>query len=185
MTRSFLQPYRLSIGDFSTHEFWSIEDAKWMRYALTLAQRGAELGEVPVGAILVHNQEIIGQGFNEPIGRHDATAHAEIIALRNACLRLNNYRLPLGTTLYVTLEPCTMCIGALIHARVDKLIYAASEPRAGMVGSQMDLSIQPFYNHKIQAYRGLRREHSSQILKGFFRKRRQAAKKNKANAKTI
>lgn len=78
-----------------------------------------------------------------------------------------------------------MCIGALIHARVDKLIYAASEPRAGMVGSQMDLSIQPFYNHKIQAYRGLCREHSSQILKGFFRKRRQAAKKNKANAKTI
>lgn len=185
MTRSFLQPYRLSIGDFSTHEFWTIEDAKWMRYALTLAQRGAELGEVPVGAVLVHDQEIIGQGFNEPIGRQDATAHAEIIALRNACLRLNNYRLPLGTTLYVTLEPCTMCIGALIHARIDKLIYAASEPRAGMVGSQMDLSIQPFYNHNIQAYRGLCSEYSSQILKDFFRKRRQAAKKNKANPKTI
>lgn len=185
MTRSFLQRHRLSISDLSTLEFWSIEDAKWMQYALTLAQRGADLGEVPVGAILVHNKEIIGQGFNEPIGRHDATAHAEIIALRNACLKLNNYRLPLGTTLYVTLEPCTMCIGALIHARVGKLVYAASEPRAGMVGSQMDLSIQPFYNHHIQAYRGLCSEHSSQILKDFFRKRRQAAKKNKVNSKTI
>ena len=185
MTRSFLQPHRLSIGDLSTHDFWSIEDAKWMQYALRLAQRGAKLGEVPVGAVLVCDQEIIGQGFNEPIGRHDATAHAEIIALRSACLKLNNYRLPLGTTLYVTLEPCTMCIGALIHARVDKLVYAASEPRAGMVGSQMDLSIQPFYNHHIQVYKGLCSEHSSQILKVFFRKRRQAAKKNKANKKTI
>ena len=161
----------------ATDEFWSVEDVKWMHEALNLAKQGAEHGEVPVGAILVHNQQIIGQGFNEPIGRHDATAHAEIIALRDACRRLNNYRLPLQTTLYVTLEPCTMCIGALIHARVDRLIYAASEPRAGMVGSQMNLAAESFYNHRIQVYKGLCREHSSQMLKAFFRQRRQASKR--------
>ena len=150
-----------------------------MQAALKLANQGAEHGEVPVGAILIHNQQVIGQGFNEPIGRHDATAHAEIVALRDACMRLNNYRLPLKTTLYVTLEPCTMCIGALIHARVDRLLYAASEPRAGMVGSQMNLAAEPFYNHSIQVHKGLCREHSSQMLKAFFRERRQALKNNK------
>ena len=156
--------------------FWSVEDIKWMTEALKLAKQGADHGEVPVGAILVHNQQIIGQGFNEPIGRHDATAHAEIVALRDACTRLQNYRLPLQTTLYVTLEPCTMCVGALIHARVDRLVYAASEPRAGMVGSQMNLAEQPFYNHHMQVDTGLCCEHSSQMLKDFFRQRRKAAK---------
>ena len=150
-----------------------------MQEALELAKQGAAREEVPVGAILVHNQQVIGQGFNEPIGRHDATAHAEIVALRDACMRLNNYRLPLQTTLYVTLEPCTMCIGALIHARVDRLIYAASEPRAGMVGSQMDLAAQPFYYHSIQVHKGLCSENSSQMLKAFFRERRQALKNSK------
>lgn len=159
--------------------FWSLQDVKWMQQALLLAKQGAALGEVPVGAILVHNQQIIGQGFNEPIGRHDATAHAEIVALREACKRLENYRLPLQTTLYVTLEPCTMCIGALIHARVGRLVYAASEPRAGMVGSQMNLPTQPFYNHNIQVHKGLCCEPSSQMLKHFFRERRRAAKKSK------
>ena len=174
-----LQPFQAVNYQLATDEFWSVEDVKWMHEALNLAKQGAEHGEVPVGAILVHNQQIIGQGFNEPIGRHDATAHAEIIALRDACRRLNNYRLPLQTTLYVTLEPCTMCIGALIHARVDRLIYAASEPRAGMVGSQMNLAAESFYNHRIQVYKGLCREHSSQMLKAFFRQRRQASKQNK------
>lgn len=174
-----LQPFQAVNYQLATDEFWSVEDVKWMHEALNLAKQGAEHGEVPVGAILVHNQQIIGQGFNEPIGRHDATAHAEIIALRDACTRLNNYRLPLQTTLYVTLEPCTMCIGALIHARVDRLIYAASEPRAGMVGSQMNLAAESFYNHRIQVYKGLCREHSSQMLKAFFRERRQASKRKK------
>lgn len=174
-----LQPFQAVNYQLATDEFWSVEDVKWMHEALNLAKQGAEHGEVPVGAILVHNQQIIGQGFNEPIGRHDATAHAEIIALRDACRRLNNYRLPLQTTLYVTLEPCTMCIGALIHARVDRLIYAASEPRAGMVGSQMNLAAEPFYNHRIQVYKGLCHEHGSQMLKDFFRQRRQASKQNK------
>ena len=172
-----LQPFQAVNYQLATDEFWSVEDVKWMHEALNLAKQGAEHGEVPVGAILVHNQQIIGQGFNEPIGRHDATAHAEIIALRDACRRLNNYRLPLQTTLYVTLEPCTMCIGALIHARVDRLIYAASEPRAGMVGSQMNLAAESFYNHRIQVHKGLCREHSSQMLKAFFRQRRQASKR--------
>ena len=184
-----LPPYRLSdsllvdiklISErIKTSIYWSVEDIKWMQAALKLANQGAEHGEVPVGAILIHNQQVIGQGFNEPIGRHDATAHAEIVALRDACMRLNNYRLPLKTTLYVTLEPCTMCIGALIHARVDRLLYAASEPRAGMVGSQMNLAAEPFYNHSIQVHKGLCCEHSSQMLKAFFRERRQALKNNK------
>lgn len=174
-----LQPYQLASSLISAGTFWLIEDFKWMQKALKLAKQGAAREEVPVGAILVHNQQVIGQGFNEPIGRHDATAHAEIVALRDACMRLNNYRLPLQTTLYVTLEPCTMCIGALIHARVDRLIYAASEPRAGMVGSQMNLAAQPFYNHSIQVHKGLCSEHSSQMLKAFFRERRQALKNSK------
>jgi len=150
-----------------------------MTEALKLAKQGAEKEEVPVGAVLVHNQQIIGQGFNEPIGRCDATAHAEIVALRDACTRLKNYRLPLKTTLYVTLEPCTMCMGAMIHARVDRLVYAAHEPRAGMLGSQMNLAEQPFYNHRMQVDAGLCREHSSQMLKDFFRQRRKVAKANR------
>jgi len=174
-----LQPYQLASSLILASTFWLIEDFKWMQKALKLAKQGAAREEVPVGAILVHNQQVIGQGFNEPIGRHDATAHAEIVALRDAGMRLNNYRLPLQTTLYVTLEPCTMCIGALIHARVDRLIYAASEPRAGMVGSQMNLAAQPFYNHSIQVHKGLCSEHSSQMLKAFFRERRQALKNSK------
>lgn len=174
-----LQPHLSEGQQLTTNTFWSIQDVQWMKYALTLAKQGAECGEVPVGAVLVHDEVIIGSGFNEPIGRHDATAHAEIVALRDACQRLNNYRLPLHTTLYVTLEPCTMCVGALIHARVDRLIYAASEPRAGMVGSQMNLPAEPFYNHRIKTYQGLFAEHSSQMLKIFFRQRRQMAKKNK------
>lgn len=175
----FLKPYHIAYDEISCRTFWTLDDVKWMRYALALAQRGAERGEVPVGAILVYEQAIIGSGFNEPIGRHDATAHAEIVALRAACLHLKNYRLPSQTTLYVTLEPCTMCVGALIHARVDRLVYAASEPRAGMVGSQMNLPAQPFYNHHMQVNQGLCAQHSSQILKDFFRQRRQRAKKNK------
>lgn len=161
-------------------KLWSLEDARWMNYALALAQQGAEHGEVPVGAVLVHNDAIIGQGFNEPIGRHDATAHAEIVTIRQACTQLDNYRLPLKTTLYVTLEPCTMCVGAMIHARVDRLIFATCEPRAGMVGSQMNLPQQDFYNHQVQVFAGLQAQASSQLLKRFFRQRRKKAKMNKS-----
>lgn len=176
LRQSFLSATQLTSINLKNCIFWQVQDVQWMQEALKLAKQGAGLGEVPVGAILVHNQQIIGQGFNEPIGRHDATAHAEIVALRDACARLKNYRLPLQTTLYVTLEPCTMCVGAMIHARVDRVIYAANEPRAGMAGSQMNLPIQSFYNHSMQVSSGLCSHHSSQMLKAFFRARRKATK---------
>ena len=166
----------IATDSMSATKFWSSQDIKWMEYALELAKQGAKCGEVPVGAVLIHEQAIIGEGYNEPIGRCDATAHAEIVALRDACQRLRNYRLPQQTTLYVTLEPCTMCIGALIHARVNRLVYAAFEPRAGMVGSQINLPMQPFYNHEIEVQQGLCAEHSSEMLKVFFRERRRIAK---------
>lgn len=179
-----LQPFNEIIAAATGNElascsFWSLADYHWMHHALALARQGATCGEVPVGAVLVHNDTIIGEGFNQPIGRHDATAHAEIVAIREACQNLNNYRLPTNTTLYVTLEPCTMCVGALIHARLTRLVYAANEPRAGMVGSQMDLTDQSFYNHNIEVQKGLCLEHSSQLLKDFFRQRRKQAKNNK------
>ena len=176
-----LQPYS-HVDLVSTSQCWSMQDVHWMSQALRLAKQGGQLGEVPVGAVLVHEQVAIGQGFNEPIGRHDATAHAEIVALREACAYLKNYRLPPKTTLYVTLEPCTMCVGALIHARVDRLVYATNEPRAGMIVSQMNLATQPFYNHHMQVYQGLYAEQSSQMLKAFFRQRRQLSKRNKVNS---
>ena len=157
-------------------QFWRSEEAQWMQVALQMALKGSVLGEVPVGAILVHEGKIIGQGFNQPITQSDPTCHAEIVALRAACQSIENYRLPLGTTLYVTLEPCTMCIGALIHARLNRLVFATREPRAGMLGSQLDLSAQDFYNHKIQVHGGLLAEQSSQMLKAFFKQRR--ARKN-------
>ena len=182
MTNNYQPLYPLSTDwsllwrTLTTCKFWSKEDVQWMTYALNLARQGAARGEVPVGAVLIHNNTIIGRGFNEPIGRHDATAHAEIVAIRQACQQGNNYRLPLNTTLYVSLEPCTMCVGAMIHARVNRVVYAASEPRAGMIGSQMDLTAQPFYNHQLHAYSGLRSEHSSQMLKAFFKQRRKTNK---------
>lgn len=161
-------------------KLWSLADVHWMNHALALAKQGAKLGEVPVGAVLIHNGKIIAQGFNEPIGRHDATAHAEIIAIRQACLQLNNYRLPANTTLYVTLEPCTMCVGAMIHARVNRLIFATREPKAGMVSSQINLPTQEFYNHRLQVFEGLGANASSLLLKRFFKQRRQTIKISKA-----
>ncbi|PIE48071.1 MAG: tRNA adenosine(34) deaminase TadA [Gammaproteobacteria bacterium] len=156
-------------------------DKKYMMYALELAQKGAEQGEVPVGAVLVQfdeagNAAVIGRGFNQPIAKHDPTSHAEILALRDACRNLNNYRLPENTSLYVTLEPCTMCVGALIHARLNRLVFATREPRAGMVGSQANLLAQDFYNHNIKVQSGLYADESAQILQDFFRKRRNMKK---------
>jgi tRNA(adenine34) deaminase len=144
----------------------------FMRHALTLARRAEAEGEVPVGALLVMEGRIIGEGWNRPIGSHDPSAHAEIIALRQAGQQQGNYRLP-GSTLYVTLEPCVMCVGAIIHARVERVIYGASDPKAGAAGSRFDLlpSDQRF-NHKTHCQSGLLAEECSQLLRSFFRARR-------------
>ena len=144
----------------------------WMAQALDLARTAAEHGEVPVGALLVRDGEVIGQGWNQPIGSHDPTAHAEVVALRDASARAGNYRLG-GSTLYVTIEPCTMCFGALMHARVTTLVYGAREPRAGVCGSQLNLPAEGFYNHKIEVIGGVLAEQSTAMLKSFFARKRQ------------
>lgn len=146
-------------------------DQYWMQQALALAQAAAQLGEVPVGAVVVANQKIIGKGFNQPIKSQDPTAHAEILALRDASLQLNNYRLP-QTTLYVTLEPCTMCIGAMLHARIQRLVFGASEPKAGAVVSHLHLLEQLHFNHRIEWEGGCLADQCSGVLQKFFKLRR-------------
>ena len=148
-----------------------MNDEIWMQRALELARQGAEAGEVPVGAVLVRDDQGLGEGFNQAIIAHDPTAHAEVVALRAAADAEQNYRLP-GSTLYVTLEPCTMCFGALVHARVARLVYAASEPRAGVCVSQLQLPQVDFYNHKLLVEGGLMQEESAAMLKAFFAARR-------------
>lgn len=147
-------------------------DIRFMRRALELAQQAELQGEVPVGAVLVKDGEIIGEGWNRPIGTHDPSAHAEIQALRDGAGKLGNYRLP-GTTLYVTLEPCPMCAGAIIHARVARVVYAASDPRTGAAGSVFDLlPSDARFNHRTECEGGIEAEASSDMLKRFFRARR-------------
>jgi len=147
------------------------EDIRWMSQALALAQQAELQGEVPVGAVIVRDNEIIGQGWNQPIVSHDPTAHAEIQALRAACQHENNYRLP-GATLYVTLEPCIMCAGALIHARVERIVFAASEPKAGAAGSCFDIFNNDKLNHQVICENGILAEQSGELLRQFFRARR-------------
>ena len=146
-------------------------DERWMREALVLARQAGEAGEVPVGAIMVRAGEVLGRGFNQPIRTCDATAHAEIVALRDASQFCNNYRLP-GTTLYVTIEPCTMCLGALIHARVERLVFGAPEPRAGAVVSQAALIDAGHFNHRLSFTQGVLADECSTLLQDFFRSRR-------------
>lgn len=148
------------------------QDLQFMQQALQLAQRAADEGEVPVGAIVVKNGDIIGEGYNQPIARHDPTAHAEIQAIRAAAGQVRNYRLP-GATLYVTLEPCVMCAGAIVHARISRVVYAARDPRTGAAGSVFDLlpSDQRF-NHITTCEGGIAAEASARLLRDFFRARR-------------
>lgn len=153
------------------HETHSPEDERWMRRALSLAEQAAAAGEVPVGAILVREGQMIGEGFNQPISAQDPTAHAEVVALRAAAQSLGNYRLP-NTTLYVTLEPCTMCIGAMMHARVAHVVFATREPRAGAVCSQFQLCDHAAYNHCITWQEGVLALDSAAMLTSFFRARR-------------
>lgn len=147
------------------------QDLVWMRRALALAKQGAAAGEVPVGAVLVLNNEVIGEGFNQPILNNDPSAHAEIQALRAGALKLSNYRL-LDTTLYVTLEPCMMCAGAMVHARINRVVYAANDPKAGAVVTKMQLLDQPFLNHRVTHEGGVMGEECGAMLSGFFRGRR-------------
>ncbi len=146
-------------------------DSDFMRRALALAHRALEVGEVPVGAVLVLGNEVIGEGWNCPIGTHDPTAHAEIIALRAAALRVENYRLA-KTTLYVTLEPCAMCIGAALSARVARVVFGAWDPKAGACGSVFDLCRERRLTHRVDVFGGVCAEDCSALLRRFFEARR-------------
>lgn len=147
-------------------------DERWMRRALELAARARDAeGEVPVGAVLVADGELMGEGWNRNITLNDPSAHAEILALRDAGARLGNYRFP-GATLYATLEPCAMCAMALVHARVARVVYAATDPKTGAAGSVFDTLISPLHNHRIEVSAGLFAEESGSMLREFFRSRR-------------
>lgn len=159
-----------------THEYW-------MRHALVLARRAWDEGEVPVGAVLVHNNQVIGEGWNRPIGRHDPTAHAEIMALRQGGVVLQNYRL-LDTTLYVTLEPCVMCAGAMVHGRIGNLVFGARDAKTGAIGSLMDVLRHPGMNHQVNVTEGVLAEECSAMLSDFFRARRLEKKALKEKARS-
>ncbi|MDE3010469.1 MAG: tRNA adenosine(34) deaminase TadA [Pseudomonadota bacterium] len=146
-------------------------DLGFMTRALELACTAAQHGEVPVGAVLVRAGEVIGEGWNAPLAGHDPCAHAEILALRAAGQHARNYRLP-GTTLYVTLEPCAMCAGALLWARVERVVWGAADPKSGAAGSVIDLFAEPRLNHHARAEGGLLAEQSAQLLRAFFVQRR-------------
>lgn len=146
-------------------------DEKWMRRALALAKQAAKVGEVPIGAVIVRDDEVIGEGFNQPIGAVDPSAHAEIQALRQAAKNQNNYRLP-GATMYVTVEPCTMCAGALVHSRISRLVYGAEEPRAGAVVSQSQVLDSDYLNHRVEHEGECLADECAELISSFFRERR-------------
>ena len=151
-----------------------LADEAFMREALAQAQRAWEQGEVPVGAVVVKDGVVIARGYNQPIGKHDPTAHAEIVALRAAAEALGNYRLP-GCELYVTLEPCVMCSGAMMHARLARIVYGAPDPKTGACGSVVNLFEQDQLNHHAQTVGGVLADDCAGLLKSFFAARRAAA----------
>lgn len=148
-----------------------MNDADWMRLALEQAKIAQARGEVPVGAVLVADDELLAAAYNMPIMSSDPTAHAEVAVLRSAAAKVRNYRLP-ETTLYVTIEPCTLCMGALIHARVRRLVFGAREPRAGAAVSQLRLAEHDFYNHRLEVVEGVLAEECGRLMSEFFRSRR-------------
>jgi len=155
---------------------FSEQDMLFMSHALDLASQAEAHGEVPVGAVVTLDGNIIGEGYNRPIAGHDPTAHAEIMAIRDAANNQANYRLP-GSVLYVTLEPCVMCAGAIIHARIDKVVFAASDPKSGAAGSMFDLlPSSDGFNHCTRVESGLMAEQAGEMLSQFFKKRRQQQK---------
>ena len=143
----------------------------FMRAALDEARRGSEAGEVPVGAVVVLDGQVVGRGFNQPIGASDPTAHAEIVALREAARALGNYRL-VGTTMYVTIEPCLMCVGAMVHARVGTVVFGATEPKAGAIVSSCRAHELPSLNHRIEVVGGILEEECRAVIQEFFKTRR-------------
>jgi tRNA(adenine34) deaminase len=147
------------------------KDEKWMRIALNEANLAMEENEIPVGAVLVQNDRLIAKSHNQPIKTNDPTAHAEIQLLRKAGLKQKNYRL-IGSTLYVTLEPCAMCFGAMIHARIERIVFGASDPKTGVCGSCINLNEENFFNHKISITSGVLESESSELLKLFFKSKR-------------
>ena len=148
-----------------------IKDEKWMQYAIIEANIAKDKGEVPVGSIIVQNNHIIAKAHNSPISKNDPTAHAEIEVLRKAGEKLQNYRLA-KTTLYVTLEPCAMCLGAMIHARIERVVFGASDPKSGVCGSTIDLSSESIFNHQISVSGGVLEHECKNILQSFFKLRR-------------
>jgi len=146
-------------------------DTDWMQYALRLAGRAEAAGEIPVGAVLIQDDALIAEGWNRPIGEHDPTAHAEIICLRAAGRSLENYRLA-DTTLYVTLEPCLMCVGAIVHARVARLVFGAHDPKSGAVSSVCRGFEMPGLNHRVEANGGILADECGELLRRFFQARR-------------
>lgn len=151
-----------------------ITDQEAMQAALEEARLAAEAGEVPIGAVVVREGRIIGRGQNSLLRNLDPTAHAEIVAMRDAARAIGNYRL-VGCTLYVTLEPCAMCAGAMIHARLDRLVYAAADPKAGACGSVLSVLNHPQLNHQMQVEQGIAAEEAAEMLRGFFRDKRKSS----------
>ena len=149
----------------------AITDQEAMQAALAEARLASEAGEVPIGAVVVHQGKIIARGQNSLLRNLDPTAHAEIIAMRDAAKAIGNYRL-IGCTLYVTLEPCAMCAGAMIHARLDRMVYATADPKAGVCGSVLSVLNHPRLNHQMQVEQGIAAEESAEMLRAFFRERR-------------
>lgn len=162
----------------------ALSDEHWMRLALDYAKKAAEDGEVPVGAVLVQNGELLTGAGNRPISDCDPTAHAEVRVLREAALQADNYRLP-GTTLYVTLEPCTMCVGAIVHARVSRVVFGAREPKAGAIVSQHTLLTHSSMNTTVTYTEGVLADECSAMLTGFFEMRRQQKRQLKNKRKPL
>lgn len=161
-----------------------LEDEKWMQLAFEQAASAASIGEIPVGAVIVSDGQVIGQGYNQPIAAYDPTAHAEIVAIRQACQSLQNYRLPEDATLYVTLEPCTMCVGALVHSRIKRVVFSATEPKAGsLISARQLLSNNGYYNHVFEFSSGCLQPQCSQQLSDFFKMRREQKKQMRLQQK--
>ena len=160
-------------------------DEYWMQHAYEQAALAAAQGEIPVGAIIVSQNQIIGQGFNAPITLNDPTAHAEIVALRDACQNIQNYRLPEDAVLYVTLEPCTMCVGALVHSRVSRVVFGAFESKAGSLVSARQLFESGYYNHVFPFKAGCMQQQCSEQLSVFFKVRREQKRQLKLQEKSL